>query len=140
MATRDEYELNETQCQWLKAFMVIYKQASPLIDTIAKLPTEGQPLDRRSLIEAYRSFGPLLKSLKGMPKPTHKELRNIKNDFKKTLSMCIKAGEMAVKMVDDLGHGYKLASRMHLSSIVGYMGYAGIYHKALLDRLAKNGF
>lgn len=130
-------ESNEAQGQWLKSFMVIYKQASPLIDTVAKLDTERQPADLNSLLEAYRSFGPLLQSLKEMPKPPHKELRNIKNDFEKTLSMCMKAGEMAIKMVDDLGHGAKLASRMHFSSIVGYISYAEIYYKALRDRLTK---
>ena len=132
-------ELNETQKQCLKSFMAIYKQASPLIDAVAKLDTEGQPADLSSLLEAYRNFSPLLKSLKEMPKPSHKELRNIKNDFEKTLSMCIKAGEMAIKMVDDLGHEAKLASRMHFSSIVGYTGYAEIYYKSLQDRLTKIG-
>ena len=130
---------NEAREQWLKSFMAIYKQASPLIDTVAKLDTEGQPASLDSLLEAYRSFGPLLQALKEMPKPPQKELRNIKNDFEKTLSMCIKAGEMAMKMVDDLRHGANLASRMHFSTIVGYIGYAEIYYKVLLDRLTKIG-
>jgi len=130
---------NEAKEQWLKSFMVIYKQASPLINTVAKLDAEGQPAGPDSFLEAYQNFRPLLQSLKEMPKPSHKELRNIKKDFEKTLSMCVKAGEMMIKMIDDLRHGSQLASRMHLASVVGYVSYAEIYHKSLLDRLSKVG-
>ncbi len=125
--------------QWLDAFMAIYKQASPLIDRVTKLNTEGGPADPASLLEAYQSFSPLLQSLKEMPNPAQRELRKIKHDFEKTLSMCAKAGEMAIKMHDDLKHNAKLAARMHVSSVVGYVNYAKIWHEVLLDKLAKLG-
>jgi len=48
-------------------------------------------------------------------------------DLQQALSMCIKAGEMANKMVDDLRYNAQSASRMHLASIVGYINYAKIY-------------
>jgi len=128
-----------TEEQWLDSFMAIYKQVSPLIDRVTKFNTEGGPADPGSLLEAYQSFSPLLQSLKEMPNPAQRELRKIKNDFEKTLSMCAKAGEMAIKMSDDLKHNAKLAARMHVSSVVGYISYAEIYHKALLGKLAKLG-
>ena len=74
-----------------------------------------------------------------MPKPPHKELRNIKNDLEKTLSMCVKAGEMATKTVDDVERGAKLASRIHFSSLTGYISYAKINYQFLLDHLTKIG-
>jgi hypothetical protein len=135
--SREERE--EAHEQWLKSFMAIYQQATPLIGKVAQLNSDGQPADLLSLVEAYRRFRPLLQSLKKLPKPPEKELRNIKNDFEKTLSMCVKAGEMAMKMSDDLAHGAHFASRLHLASIVGYIGYAEGYHKASLDRLTKIG-
>ena len=130
---------NQMKGQWLDSFMAIYREASPLINRVAKLSTEGQPADLYSLVEAHWSLDPLLQSSKRMPKPPQKELRNIKNDFEKMLSMCIKAGEMAMKMVDDLKHGARLASQMHFSSVVQYVGYAEIYRKALVKRLTKIG-
>lgn len=134
-----ERKSDETQEQWLKQFMAIYEQSTPLIHTVAELSADRQPADLRSLIEARRSFPSLLLSLKEMPAPPQKELRNIKNDLEKTLSMCIKAGEMAIKMSDDIAHGANLASRMHFSSIVGYTSYAATYRASLLERLKKIG-
>ena len=130
---------NEVERDWFESFMLIYNQASPLVDTVAKLDSEGQPANPGSLLEAYQSLLPLLQSLKDMPKPPEKELRKVKDDFERTLSMCVKAGEMAMKMLDDLNHGAKLAARMHVASIVGYVNYAAIYHKDLIKRLTKIG-
>ena len=130
---------NEIERDWLQSFMLIYNQASPLIDTVAKLDSEGQPANPGNLLEAYRNLLPLHQSLKDMPKPPEKELRKVKDDFERALSMCVKAGEMAIKMLDDLDRGAKLAARMHVASIVGYVNYAAIYRKDLIKRLNKIG-
>ena len=130
---------NEVKKDWLESFMLIYNQASPLIDTVAKLDSEGQPANPGSLLEVYPRLLPLLQTLQDMPKPQEKELRKVKDDFEKTLSMCIKAGEMAIKMLDDVDHGAKLAARMHVASIVGYVNYAAIHRKDLIKRLTKIG-
>jgi hypothetical protein len=134
-----ENNSNEEREQWLKSFKGIYKQTNPSIMKVTKLNSDGQPANPRSLLEAYHDFRPILQSLKNMPKPPEKELRKIKNDFERTLSMCIKAGEMAIKMLDDLNHGARLASRMHVASIVGYVNYAALSHKSLIERLNKIG-
>ena len=130
---------NEVKGDWFESFMLIYNRACPLLDTVAKLDSEGQPANPGSLLETYPSLLALLQSLKNMPKPPEKELRKAKHDFEKTLSMCVKAGEMALKMLDDVDHGAKLAARMHVASIVGYINYAAIYREELIKRLTKIG-
>jgi hypothetical protein len=124
---------------WLKSFMLIYNEASPLIDTMTELNSEGQPANPASLHEGYPELLALRQSIKDMPKPSDKELRKAKDDFEKTVSMCIKAQEMTKKMLDDIDHGAKLAARMHVASIVGYVNYAATYRKYLIKRLTKIG-
>jgi len=130
---------NEVEGEWLKSFMLIYTQARPLIDTMAELDTEGQPARLDSLVEGYRLLPPILQSIKRMQKPSDKELRKIKGDFEKTLEMSVKAGEMALKMIDDYKYGARTALRMHFASIVGYVSNAESYHKFVKERLTKIG-
>ncbi len=130
-------ESNQAPEQWLESFMVLYNQTSPLIDIIAKFSDGGEPAEFGSLFKASRSLEPLSQSLKEMPNPPQKELRHIKNDLEKTLSMCLKAGKMVTKTIEDLKRGSRFSSRMHFKSIAGYASYAEIYHKALVKRLAK---
>jgi len=131
--------VEDTDKEWLKELMSIYEQASPIIETVTKVDSDGQPASLDSLIEGYRFLPPLLQSIKRMQKPHNKELRKIKGDLQKTLEMSIKAGEMALKMIDDHTHGARIASRMHFASIVGYVSYAGIYNKSVKERLVKIG-
>jgi len=128
-----------TDKEWLTVFMSVYKQARPTIETVAKLDSDGHPASPDSLVEGYRLLSPVLQSMKGMPKPPNKELRKIKDNLEKTLEMSIKAGEMALKMIDDHAHGARTASRMHFASIVGYVSYAGSFHKLVKEGLTKIG-
>jgi ribosomal protein L37E len=130
---------NEANRYWLQSFMRIYNEASPLIDTMTELNSEGQPANPASLHEGYPELLALHQSIKDMPKPSDKELRKVKDDFEKTVSMCMKAQEMTMKMLDDVDHGAKLASRMHLASLVGYVNYAATYRGYLIKRLTKIG-
>ena len=129
----------DTDKEWLKDLMSIYKQASPTIETITEVDSDGQPASLDSLVEGYGLLSPILQSIKRMQRPSNKELRKIKGDFEKTLEMSIKAGEMALKMIDDYTHGAQMASRMHFASIVGYVSYAGSYHQFVKERLTKIG-
>jgi hypothetical protein len=128
-----------TDKEWLTVFMSVYKQARPTIEIVAKLDSDGHPASLDSLVEGYRLLPPVLQSIKGMPKPSNKELRKIKGNLEKTLEMSIKAGEMALKMIDDHAHGARTASRMHFASIVGYVSYAGSFHKLVKEGLTKIG-
>lgn len=129
----------DTDKEWLTAFLSIYKQASPTIETVTEVDSDGQPASLDSLVEGSGLLPPILQSIKSMQKPSNKELRMIKDEFKKTLEMSIKAGEMALKMIDDYAHGARMASRMHFASIVGYVSHAGSYHKFVKERLTKIG-
>lgn len=128
-----------TDKEWLTVFMSVYKQARPIIETVAKLDLDGQPASLGSLVEGYKLLPPILQSIKGMPKPSSKELRKIKDNLQKTLEMSIKAGEMALKMIDDHAHGARTASRMHFASTVGYVSYAGSFHKLVKEGLTRIG-
>lgn len=128
-----------TDKEWLPVFMSVYKQARPIIETVAKLDLDGQPASLDSLVEGYKLLPPILQSITGMPKPFSKELRKIKDNLQKTLEMSIKAGETALKMIDDHAHGARTASRMHFASIVGYVSYAGSFHKLVKEGLTKIG-
>lgn len=129
----------DTDKEWLKDLMSIYKKASPTIETVTEVDSDGQPASLDSLVEGYRLLPPILQSIKRMQKPSNKELRKIKGDFEKTLEMSIKAGEMALRMIDDHAYGARMASRMHFASIVGYVSYAGSYSKFVKERLTKIG-
>ncbi len=129
----------DTDKEWLTDTMSIYKQVSPIIETVTEVDSDGQPASLDSLVEGYKLLPSVLQSIKRMPKPSNKELRKIKGDFEKTLEMSIKAGEMALKMIDDHAHGARIASRMHFASIVGYVSHAGSYHKFVKERLTKIG-
>ena len=129
----------DTDKEWLKDLMSIYKQASPTIETVTEVDSDGQPASLDSLVEGYGFLPPILQSIKRMQKPSDKELRKIKGDFEKTLEMSIKAGEMALRMIDDYNHGARTASRMHFASIVGYVSLAESYHKLVKERLTKIG-
>lgn len=124
---------------WLADLISIYTKATPTIEKVTEVDSDGQPASLDSLVEGYRLLPPLLQSIKGMQKPSNKELRKIKGDFEKTLEMSIKAGEMALKMIDDHAHGAGMASRMRFASIVGYVSHAGSYHKFVKERLTKVG-
>lgn len=128
-----------TDKEWLTVFMSVYKQASPIIETVAKVDLNGQPASLDSLVEGYKLLPSVLQSIKGMPKPSNKELRKIKGNLEKTLDMSIKAGEMALKMIDDHTHGARTASRMHFASIVGYVSYAESFHKLVKEGLTRIG-
>lgn len=128
-----------TDKEWLTVFMSAYKQVRPTIETVAKVHSAGHPPTLDSLVEGYKLLPPVLQSIKGMPKPSNKELRKIKDNLEKTLEMSIKAGEMALKMIDDHAHGARTASRMHFASIVGYVSYAGSFHKLVKEGLTKIG-
>lgn len=128
-----------TDKEWLTVFMSVYKHARPTIETVAKVHSAGHPPTLDSLVEGYKLLPPVLQSIKGMPKPSNKELRKIKDNLEKTLEMSIKAGEMALKMIDDHAHGTRTASRMHFASIVGYVSYAGSFHKLVKEGLTKIG-
>jgi len=128
-----------TDKEWLTVFLPVYNQARPTIETVAKLDSDGDPASPESLVEGCRALRPALQSVRGMPTPPNKELRKIKGDLEKTLEMSIKAGEMASKMIDDYAHGAQTAARMHFASIVGYVGYAGSYHKLVRERLTRIG-
>ena len=128
-----------TDKEWLIVFMSVYRQARPTIETVAKLDLDGQPASLDSLVEGYKLLPSVLQSIKGMPKPSNKELRKIKDNLEKTIRMSLKAGEMALNMIDDHAHGARTASRMHFSSIVGYASYAGSFHKLVKEGLTKIG-
>lgn len=128
-----------TDEEWLTAFMSVYSQASPTIEVVAKLDLEGYPASLDSLVEGYRLLPSLLRSAKELPKPSKKELRKIKGNLEKILEMSIKAGEMALKTVDDNAHGAGTASRIHLASIVGYVSCAEGLHKLVKEELTKIG-
>lgn len=125
------------QDQWLQAFVQLYEQAAPLIQSIAKLDANGLPTDLETLVEATGKLPSILESVRNLPKPKQKEFRNIKKDFENVLSRCIKAGEMGVKLLDDLDHGAHMATRIRLATIVGYTGQAIVYYESLSKRLAS---
>lgn len=126
------------QDPWLVAFMPLYEQAAPLIQTVVKLDAGGLPADLTTLVEANERLRPILESARKLPKPKQKEFRNIKKDFENVLSRCIRAGETGVKLLDDLGHGApQMAVRMRFATIVGYTGQASIYYESLLKRLTS---
>lgn len=128
-----------TDKEWLTVFLPVYKQARPTVETVAKLDSDGHPASLDSLVEGYKLLPPILQSIKEMPKPSNKELRKIKDKLEKTLEMSIKAGEMALKMIDDHAHGARTASRMHFASIVGYVSYAESFYKLVKEGLTKIG-
>jgi hypothetical protein len=128
-----------TDKEWLTVFMSVYKQARPTIETIAKLDSDRHPASLDSLVEGYKLLPPVLRLTKGMPKPSNKELRMIKGSLEKTLEMSIKAGEMALKMNDDLAHGARTAARMHFALIVGYVSRAEGYHTVVKEGLTRVG-
>jgi hypothetical protein len=128
-----------TDKEWLAAFVSVYKQARPAIETVAKVHSADHPPTLDSLVEGCKLLPPVLQSIKGMPKPSNKELRKIKDNLEKTLEMSIKAGEMALKMIEDHTHGARAASRMHFASMVGYVSYAGGFHKLVKGGLTKIG-
>ncbi len=121
---------------WLQLFLPLYTQAAPLIQIITKLDANALPANLRTLAEANWKLRPILKSLKGLPNPKQKDLRNIKKDFENVLVRCIKAGETGMKMLDDLSHGApQIAIRMRLTTIVGYTTQASIYYESLCKLL-----
>lgn len=128
-----------TDKEWLTVFLSVYSQARPTIETVAKLDSDGHPAALQTLVEGHRVLRPTLQSVRGMPTPPNKGLRKIKGDLEKTLEMSIKAGEMASKMIDDYADGAQTATRMHFATIVGYVSYAGSFHKLVKERLTKIG-
>lgn len=128
-----------TDKEWLTAFMSVYDRARPTIEIVAKLDLDGHPASLGNLVEGYKLLRPELLSIERMPKPSNKDLRKLKGNMEKTLKMSIKAGEMALKMIDDEAHRARTASRMHLASIVGYVSYAESFHKLVKEGLAKIG-
>jgi hypothetical protein len=67
-----EVDEEETQ-RWLKAFMPLYEQATPLIQGIAKLDADGLPADLGILVEATKKLQPILESARNLSKPKQKK-------------------------------------------------------------------
>jgi len=123
------------QDPWLQAFMPLYKKATPLIKSVVEKSSDGLPADLETLIEAYRQLRPILESTKKLPKPKRKEFRRIQKAFEGTLSQCIAAGGMGVKMLDDFGHNAQTAARMRIAGIVGLTEQARLLYEVLCKEL-----
>ena len=126
---------SECQESWLRKFLALYDQISPLINQVAKLDEKGLPPNIDILLKAYAELPPILTSLKSLPKPPEKQFNNMKKDFERLLVACIKAGEMGMKMIDDMRAGAQTAARMHFASVGGYITNATAYHKLLCKQL-----
>lgn len=124
--------------QWLQAFMLLYEQAAPLIRASATLDADGLPGNLKSLVEANEKLRPILQSVKKMRKPKRKELRNIKKDFERALSICLKASESAAKFVAAEVRGDpEIAKRMRFGTMVGQTQLAASCYEQLSENMVE---
>jgi uncharacterized Zn finger protein (UPF0148 family) len=122
------------QIEYLNTLISIYQNLNPSLSSVAKLEDDLPP-GPDILFQAYSNYQPVLQSIKMLHKAPHKELQRMTNNLQQALLMCIKAGKMSDKMIDDLRYNARLASRMHLASIVGYISYAKSYHEEFTRRM-----
>jgi hypothetical protein len=122
------------QIEYLNTLASIYQNLSPPLSSVAKIENDLPP-DLEILFQAHSNYQSTLQNIKMLHKAPHKDLQRMSKDLQQALSMCIKAGEMADKMVDDLGYNAQLASRMHFASIVGYIRYAKSYNEEFTKRM-----
>lgn len=121
------------QAEYLNTLDSTYQSLMPPVSSVAKLEN-GLPPTLDILFQVYSNYQLVLQTVKAMRKAPHKDLENMRKELERTLSMAIKAGEIAIKMVDDERHNAKMASRMHLASIVGYVGYTKFYHDEFIKK------
>ena len=122
---------------WLQEFVTLYKEAAPSIQNITKLDAEGMPSAPMTLIQESNRLESIMDSLKRLPKPKEKELRNMQKNFEKALSACIKAGDMGFKCLDDASHNAKSAARLHLASIISWISIATKHYELLTKEIAS---
>lgn len=116
--------------RWLEALMPLYEQASVFIHSVTdKVNADGLPTDLTALPEVILKLSPILKSVREMPKPRHRELRRLGKDLKLTLDACIKASKWRIK------HSRK-ASRIRLSATVFWTSLAISFSESLARKLA----
>lgn len=114
------------QIEYLNTLVSIYQNLNPPLSSIAKIEN-NMPPDLEILFQAHSNYQLTLQNIRMFNKAPHKDLQRMAKNLQQALLMCIKAGEMADKMVDDLRYNAQSASRMHFASIVGYINYAKIY-------------
>lgn len=127
------------QTEYLNTLDSMFQSLVPPVSSIVKIencfpPTLDTMLQVCSLAIADSNYQLILQTVKAMRKAPHKDLENMRKELERTLSMAIKAGEMAIKMLDDARHNAKVASRMHLASLVGYVSYAKAYHDEFIKK------
>ena len=116
--------------RWLETLMPLYEQASIFIHSVTdKVNADGLPTDLTALPEVILKLSPVLKSVREMPKPRHRELRRLWKDLKLTLDACIKASKWRIK------HSRK-ASRIRLSATVFWTSLAISFSESLALKLA----
>lgn len=126
--------------EWISSFIELYTESESTIVLLTDTKSDGQlAADAENFIEAYTSLNPIYTSLVTMPKAPERNLKKAHKNLVNALSMCIKAAEMLMKMIDDVNHNAKTAARMHLASVMGYVNYADIYFKECKKRLIKLG-
>jgi hypothetical protein len=114
------------QIEYLNTLASIYQNLNPPLSSVARIEN-NMPPDLEILFQAHSNYQPTLQNIKILHKAPNKDLQRMAKNLEQALSMCIKAGEMSDKMVDDLRHNAQSASKMHFASIVGYINYAKIY-------------
>ncbi|MFC1957011.1 hypothetical protein ACFLVY_01780 [Chloroflexota bacterium] len=124
----------EAAKHWLEALTPLYEKNEAAIHEIASLNTESPPQDWDQAFsnENVSVLTTSIKPVKKLPKPKHKELRKLRNDYKNLVADCIKAGHLYLKSYYAGGW-----SRLTLAKMVFWTGFANTRLEDFLRRLDK---
>ena len=121
---------------WFQQFMDIYEGSELLIESIIEVDEEGLPADLRSILQAKEELEPVMEQVKKLPKPKRKALRDIKKNYEKLLSSCIKSSEKGLQLADSVYCGdWKITQRNRLTSVVIWIERATKEHDSLSEKL-----
>jgi hypothetical protein len=126
-------KLEAERNEWLTQFMSLYEQASATVSVVIRKSADGMPASPLDLMEGLK-LRPMLDRAKKLSKPRDKDLRDIKDDFEKVLSSCIKIADTAADFVS--GGGQALLGGPDFKRIVDGIETANGLMEKLSQRLS----
>jgi ssDNA-binding Zn-finger/Zn-ribbon topoisomerase 1 len=126
---------NQQQDLWYQQFKVLFSEADLYITAVLSRDFQGLSEDFNRILKTKLALEPIRDSVKNLPNVKNGDYRHIRKDFEKLLDACIKAGDMALKSIEDDMHGARTAAQMHDATVRNWLTAASQHYVSLRKRL-----
>jgi hypothetical protein len=134
-ASQKDAPSDQQQDLWYQQFKVLFSEADACISAVLSKDFQGRTEDFNRILKAKLASESIQDSVKNLPNTKNGDYRNIRKDFEKLLDACIKAGDTALKSIEDDMHGARTAAKMHDDTVRNWLTVASKHYASLRKRL-----